>query len=103
VTDKGAVALQNCVDLLKAAPAPSNETCLQLSRDENEVISTKTEAVDAQEEEMSLSETFTGTGIRQEVSCTYECLCFLGSFHTHPYLPLVLQSKAIPVTGRGVL
>jgi hypothetical protein len=86
------VALQNCVDLFKAVSASNSETCLHLSHDGNEVIITKTEAIDAQEEESPLSETFTGSEIGQEVSC----VCVGGgggvvsSFNTLQYLPVVL-------------
>jgi hypothetical protein len=60
-----------------------------LSHDGNEFISTKIEAIDAQEEEEPVSETFTGTEVEQEVSSVYVCPSS-GSFHTPHYLPVVL-------------
>ncbi|XP_023719023.1 uncharacterized protein LOC111870741 isoform X5 [Cryptotermes secundus] len=57
---------ENCTDLLKVVSASSSETCLQLSHDGNEFISTKIEAIDPQEEDGQVSKTFTGTEVGQE-------------------------------------
>jgi hypothetical protein len=84
------VVLQNYTDLLEVVSSSSSETSFQWSHDGSEFVSTKIEAGDEQEEEEEpVSETFTGTEVEQEVSSMSVCPS-LGSFHIHPYLPLVL-------------
>jgi hypothetical protein len=93
--------LQNCTDILKVELGSCNEACITSCHDGDEVINIKVEEViDPEEEEDPLLIKFPVTKAEDEVRSV-----FLSSFLSlmEDSCKSKKKSKAIPVTGLGVL